>query len=156
MADKISPQRRSFNMSRIRSRNTRPEVTVRKWLHSQGLRFRVHCQTLPARPDIVLPRFRAVVLVHGCFWHAHEDCCCFKIPASRTEWWLRKLGRNKARDWQQQRELELAGWRVFVVWECELKSARRAETLEKLRDGITQPDNDVPLCDLQADYSGYN
>ncbi|TGE21541.1 DNA mismatch endonuclease Vsr [Hymenobacter aquaticus] len=132
MADKITPSQRSYNMSRIRSKDTKPEMTVRKWLHSQGLRFRLHRGDLPGKPDIVLPRYRTVILVHGCFWHAHEGQPCFKLPASRTEWWQQKLGRNKARDWQQQRALELQGWQVLVVWECELKPIRRESTFERL------------------------
>lgn len=136
MADKITPQRRSYNMSRIRSKNTKPEMLVRQWLHSQGLRFRVHCDDLPGKPDIVLPRYRAVVMVHGCFWHGHEGQPCFKIPSSRTGWWQRKLGYNKARDWQHQRELELLGWRVIVVWECELKPAHRLGTMQGLLEQL--------------------
>lgn len=132
MADKITPQRRSYNMSRIRSKDTKPEMIVRKWLHSQGLRFRVHRDDLPGKPDIVLSRYQTVVLVHGCFWHGHEGNPCFKMPSSRTEWWQHKLGYNKARDWQHQRELELLGWKVIVVWECELKPARRLATLHTL------------------------
>lgn len=132
MADKITPQRRSYNMSRIRSKDTKPEIVVRQWLHSQGMRFRVHRDDLPGKPDIVLPRYQAVVLVHGCFWHAHEEQPCFKMPSSRTEWWQRKLGYNKARDWQHQRALELLGWRVLVIWECELRPARRLATLQRL------------------------
>lgn len=136
MADKITPQRRSYNMSRIRSKDTKPEMIVRQWLHRQGLRFRLHRADLPGKPDIVLPRYRTVVLVHGCFWHAHEGQPCFKIPSSRTEWWQQKLGRNKARDWQQQRALELQGWQVLVVWECELKPGQQTETLRQLVEQV--------------------
>jgi DNA mismatch endonuclease (patch repair protein) len=139
MADVHSEDARSFNMSRIKSKDTKPEIIVRKYLHSQGFRFRLHHVGLPGKPDIVLPRYQTVVLVHGCFWHAHDDQSCFRIPSSRTEWWQRKLGSNKARDWQQQRELSLLGWRVIVVWECELKKARRATTLNQLTEHILQP-----------------
>lgn len=136
MADKITPQRRSYNMSRIRSKDTKPEVLVRQWLHKQGLRFRLHRNDLPGKPDIVLPRYRAVVLVHGCFWHAHEGQPCFKMPSSRTEWWQHKLGYNKARDWQHQRELDLLGWRVLIIWECELKPNRRAASLQRILEQL--------------------
>lgn len=131
-------------MARIRSKDTKPELMVRQWLHKQGARFRLHRADLPGKPDIVLPRYRTVVLVHGCFWHAHEGRPCFKIPSSRTEWWQRKLGRNKARDWQHQRALELQGWQVLVVWECELKPARRDATLQHLWNELT--DNPLRLA----------
>lgn len=139
MADVHTKETRSFNMSRIRGKDTKPEMLVRKYLHAHGLRFRLHHSGLPGRPDIVLPRHRTVVLVHGCFWHAHDDKSCFRLPSSRTEWWQRKLGHNKARDWQQQRELSLLGWRVIVVWECELKSSCRAASLNQLMEHIRQP-----------------
>jgi DNA mismatch endonuclease (patch repair protein) len=139
MADVHSKRTRSFNMSRIRSKDTKPEIIVRKYLHGQGLRFRVHLSDLPGKPDIVLPRYRTVILVHGCFWHAHADSPCFRVPSTRTEWWQHKLGNNKARDWQQQRELSLLGWRVIVVWECELKPTRRDETLKYLIHQIIHP-----------------
>ncbi|MBF9239510.1 DNA mismatch endonuclease Vsr [Hymenobacter sp. BT683] len=142
MADVHSKDTRSFNMSRIRSRDTKPETIVRQYLHREGLRFRLHHPDLPGKPDIVLPRFQTVVLVHGCFWHAHDDKPCFRLPSSRTEWWQRKLGYNKARDWQQQRELTMLGWRVIVVWECELKSSQRAETLKHLIQEILHPLDD--------------
>ena len=136
MADKITVQRRSYNMAQIRSKNTRPEIIVRRWLHGQGFRYRLHCNTLPGKPDIVLPRFRAVVLVNGCFWHGHEGHPCFKVPSTRTEWWQRKLGRNKARDWQHQRQLELEGWKVITLWECELRPARFPAAMDQLKAKI--------------------
>ncbi|MBT2558141.1 hypothetical protein J7E24_10125 [Hymenobacter sp. ISL-91] len=92
MADKITPQRRSYNMSRIRSKDTRPEITVRNWLHSQGMQFRVHRDDLPGKPDIVLPRYQTVVLVHRCFWYGHEGLPCFKVPSSHIDWWQKKTG----------------------------------------------------------------
>ena len=140
MADKITPQRRSYNMSRIPSKDTKPELLVRQWLHGRGVRFRIHRGDLPGKPDIVLPRYQTVVLVHGCFWHGHEGQPCFKMPSSRTEWWQRKLGRNKALDWQRERELTSLGWRVLIVWECELRTAaRREERLSALMEEILQP-----------------
>ena len=147
MADKITPQRRSYNMSRIRSKDTKPEMIVRQWLHSQGLRFRVHRDDLPGKPDVVLPRFRTVILVHGCFWHGHEGHPCFKVPSSRTEWWQKKIGHNKARDWQHLRELEQMNWRVIILWECELRNAEsRQKRLNVLIEEILQ---DYPAESLQ-------
>lgn len=120
--DKVSPQQRSKNMAAVRSRDTAPEVLVRSILHSLGLRFRLHQTSLPGSPDIVLRRYRAVIFVHGCFWHGH-DCRRGKPPASRTEFWLPKLAGNRARDERQVKELKSLGWRVLTVWECETEDA---------------------------------
>jgi DNA mismatch endonuclease (patch repair protein) len=107
-------------MSGIRGRNTRPEMLIRSLLHRQGFRFRLHAAGLPGKPDIVLPRYRAVVFVHGCFWHGH-DCALFKWPATRPEFWRDKIGRNQGRDRHVRDELLAVGWRVAVVWECAIK-----------------------------------
>ena len=140
MADVHNKETRSYNMSQIKGKNTKPELLVRKYLHAHGLRYRLHTTGLPGKPDIVLPRYQTVVLVHGCFWHGHEGQPCFKMPSSRTEWWQRKLGRNKALDWQRERELTSLGWRVLIVWECELRTAaRREERLSALMEEILQP-----------------
>lgn len=113
-------------MSRIRSSNTSPELALRRALHALGFRFRLHRKDLPGRPDIVLPGHRAVIFVHGCFWHRHDGCKVASTPKSNTEFWIKKFERNVARDAQSKEMLEVQGWRVIVVWECELGSARKA------------------------------
>lgn len=119
--DVLNPEQRSRNMAAIKSRNTKPEIRVRRLLHSLGLRFRLHRGDLPGRPDIVLPRHHTVVLVHGCFWHQHEHCKTGRIPSSRQDYWRAKLERNVERDKQNFIRLRALGWRVVVVWECELR-----------------------------------
>lgn len=117
------PEVRSYNMSRIKGKNTKPELLVRKHLHAQGYRYNLHGKykgtILPGKPDIVLPKFRTVIFVHGCFWHAHEGCKYFKIPKTRTEFWEQKLLGNRERDMKHQMELRAMGWKVIVIWECE-------------------------------------
>lgn len=109
-------------MSGIRAKNTKPEILVRKLLHRQGFRFRLHVRNLPGKPDIVLPKHRAIVLVHGCFWHGH-DCHLFKLPATRTRFWKEKIKSNRVRDSQTRASLLSSGWRVAVVWECAIRGA---------------------------------
>lgn len=124
MADVLTPAQRQLNMQRIRARNTRPEIHVRRLLHRHGLRFRLHRQDLPGQPDIVLPRHRLALFVHGCFWHGHT-CALFKVPATRTEFWLAKIAANTARDQRAFEALGALGWRRGCVWECALKGADR-------------------------------
>lgn len=126
---KDAPLTRSENMSRIRSRDTGPELTVRRAFWKAGLRYRLYDKQLPGSPDIVFPGRRTVVFVHGCFWHCHEGCINFRIPKTRTEWWYAKLMRNKARDAETRAKLEAAGWRVIVIWECEVACSARLSTL---------------------------
>jgi DNA mismatch endonuclease, patch repair protein len=121
MVDVMSVGKRSALMSRIRSKHTRPEMQVRKLLWHQGFRYRLHGPKLPGRPDVVLPRWRAVILVHGCFWHYHEGCPLFRLPATRSDFWLEKLCGNRERDRRSVHELRDAGWRVAIVWECALR-----------------------------------
>jgi DNA mismatch endonuclease (patch repair protein) len=117
--DTLSPQERSERMRRVRQRGTKPELVVRRALHGMGFRFRLHRRDLPGRPDIVLPRRRAVIFVHGCFWHRHPGCSRATTPKTRTQYWLPKFAENEARDAKAIAALEAAGWRVRVVWECE-------------------------------------
>jgi len=131
MTDRVSPERRSWNMSRIRGKNTKPEVLLRSLLHRRGFRFRLHSADLAGKPDLVLPRHRTVIFVHGCFWHRHQGCPYTTTPKSRTEFWQDKFKRTVERDRQKQSELEHAGWRVLIVWECELKVAP-ASTLDSV------------------------
>lgn len=119
--DGISTQRRSQVMAAIKSRNTRPELTVRRMLHAMGFRFRLHCKDLAGKPDIVLSKYKTIVLVNGCFWHQHAGCKFAKRPASHQEYWEAKLDRNIVRDKGNLAQLTILGWRVIIVWECELR-----------------------------------
>lgn len=121
MVDRLSPERRSRNMSRIRGKDTSPEIAVRSLLHRLGYRYRLHRKDLPGTPDIVFPGRRKVLMVHGCFWHRHPNCRYAYIPKSRTEYWTEKFERTMARDRATQRELEERGWGIMVIWECELR-----------------------------------
>ena len=131
--DIVSEEQRSYNMSRIRGRNTKPELAVRSMLHSMGYRFTVNGplnRKLPGKPDIVLPKYKTVIFVHGCFWHGHQGCKDFRIPKTRTEWWKAKIEGNVARDKRQQEELRKLGWKVVVIWECELRNLKNLSQLE--------------------------
>ncbi|WP_036584486.1 very short patch repair endonuclease [Brucella anthropi] len=137
MADKISRDVRSANMAKIRSTNTKPEITVRRMLHAAGYRFRVHRKDLPGKPDIVFPSRKAIVQVHGCFWHRHPDPACkdARMPKSRPEYWVPKLTRNVERDTQSTEALEALGWRVLIVWECQTSNPDKLmQTLRKFLD----------------------
>ncbi len=136
MTDVHDEKTRSYNMSRIRAKDTKPELLVRKYLHSQGLRFRLHVKELPGKPDIVLPKYRSVVQVYGCFWHKHEGCKYFVVPKTRTEWWVEKISKTALKDIENVKKLNELGWKTFVVWECELKNDQREYTLKKLYDAI--------------------
>lgn len=118
-------------MSGIRGKDTRPELTVRRFLHAAGLRYRLHVRSLPGIPDLVFPRYRAVVFVHGCFWHAHKDCPYFRLPATRPEFWQQKLAQNAERDCRVLAELQSQGWRVATVWECALRKGTDLGRLEE-------------------------
>lgn len=134
--DKLTKERRSWNMSRIRARNTKPEVFVRSKLHRMGFRFRIHTKGLPGKPDIVLPKYRTVVFVNGCFWHGHEGCKDYAPPKTRTEWWLNKINGNIKKDTENIAQLEKQGWHVLVIWECELTPDRRENTIQSLVNGL--------------------
>ena len=126
---KVSEQR-SRNMSAIKSKNTKPEIKVRKILHSMGYRFRLHSKDLPGSPDIVLPKYKTVIFVHGCFWHRHENCKYSSTPKTRKEFWNKKFTENKKRDSEIQEKIKILDWRSVVIWECETKN------IENLRDKI--------------------
>jgi DNA mismatch endonuclease (patch repair protein) len=123
-------------MSRIKGKDTKPEIQVRSYLHRLGLRFRLHDKKLAGKPDIVLPRYKTVIFVNGCFWHGHENCRYFTVPKTRTEWWLAKITGNCEKDVRASRELKKAGWKVITIWECDLKSGKLDKTLKKLSDKI--------------------
>ena len=122
--DVLTPEQRRHNMSRIRGRDTKPELLLRRGLHAAGFRFRLHAPDLPGRPDIVFPRYRAAILVHGCFWHGH-DCPLFKMPATRQEFWASKIRGNRERDKRTAAALLAYGWRILTVWECSIKGPGR-------------------------------
>lgn len=132
MTDVLTPAQRHKNMCRIHDKDTKPEIIVRKYLFAHGFRYRLNVNSLPGKPDIVLPKYRTVIFVNGCFWHGHQGCRYFVIPKTRTEWWTQKIEKNRARDRQEQKELESEGWHTIVVWECQLKPVKRQETLENL------------------------
>jgi DNA mismatch endonuclease, patch repair protein len=136
MADVVSSETRSRMMSGIRSENTIPEITVRKGLHARGFRFRLHYSGLPGKPDLVFPKYRAVIFVHGCFWHAHE-CALFKWPKTRADFWKEKIGKNKCRDLAVMEQLALQGWRVLLVWECALKGKER-RSIDEIVDSCAE------------------
>ena len=122
--DKLSPERRSANMARIKSKNSKPEMIVRRLAHKLGYRYRLHDKNLPGKPDLVFAKHRAVIFVHGCFWHQHPEPSCRDavLPKSRLDYWLPKLERNQKRDAENIAELEEQGWRVMVIWECSTKN----------------------------------
>lgn len=122
--DRICRARRSWNMGRVRGRDTGPELIVRKVLHRMGLRFRLQRRDLPGRPDVVLPRWRTIVFIHGCFWHRHEQCRFAYVPKTRTRWWLAKFAANVERDVRARERLQELGWRVITVWECETSDTK--------------------------------
>lgn len=132
MADVHTPEQRSYNMSRIRSKNTKPEELVRKYLFSEGFRYRKNDTRLPGKPDIVLPKYKTVIFVNGCFWHAHEGCKYFVWPKNNEEFWKNKISGNIRRDADNYTLLEQMGWNVIVVWECQLKKHNCQQTLNLL------------------------
>lgn len=130
--DNHSKKVRSYNMSRIRSTNSKPEDIVRKYLFSKGLRYRKNVKTLPGKPDVVLKKYKTVIFVNGCFWHGHQGCKYFVMPKSNTEYWNKKITGNVERDKNVIVRLEKLGWNVITVWECQLKKDKRENTLEYL------------------------
>ena len=138
MTDRISKERRSWNMSRIKGKDTKPEKQLRSLLHLAGFRFRLHRPGLPGRPDIVLPKYRSVVFVHGCYWHRHKGCPNTTTPKSRTEFWDKKFKETVKRDEKKAKELKQSGWNVITVWECELdKNPQRVleDVTKRLKEG---------------------
>ncbi len=136
MSDVHDKETRSHNMSRISGKDTKPEMLVRKFLHANGFRYSLHRKDLPGKPDIVLPKYKTLIFVHGCFWHAHEGCKYFKIPKTRTQWWKEKLLANRERDQKHIQQLKEMDWTVIVIWECELKPDIFQETFEQLIEDL--------------------
>ena len=144
MADVHNKKTRSYNMSRIRSENTKPEMLVRKFLHANGFRYTLHGgktrhrKALAGKPDIVLPKYKTVIFIHGCFWHGHKNCKYFVVPKTRTKWWLNKIAANKANDEKAVKALMKDGWKMITVWECKLKPARAEKMLASLLKKIVE------------------
>ena len=141
MADVHSPETRSYNMSQIKGKNTKPEERVRKHLFSRGFRYRKNVTDLPGKPDIILPKYKTCIFINGCFWHKHEGCKYFVWPKNNAEFWEKKINGNVERDLRQQQELQALGWKVIVVWECELKGDRFEETMTALEEAIIGPND---------------
>ena len=137
MADVHSKETRSYNMSRIKGKDTKPEEIVRKYLFSKGFRYRKNDKRLPGTPDIVLPKYRTVIFVNGCFWHKHEGCKYFVWPKSNVDFWRNKINGNVTRDEKVYKQLSNMGWHIIVVWECELKKNAINNRLDKLAEEIT-------------------
>jgi DNA mismatch endonuclease (patch repair protein) len=148
MADVHDKATRSKNMAAIKSKNTKPEMLVRKFLYAQGFRYRLHGRIgspslqgragvgLPGKPDIVLPKYKTVIFIHGCFWHGHKGCKYFVVPKTRTEWWLKKINSNIANDAKAAKALKKDGWKIIILWTCELKTFTGIKTLKKLAEKI--------------------
>ena len=137
MSDKLTPEKRSWNMSRIKGKDTKIEVEVRKYLFSKGYRFRKNDKRYPGKPDIVLPKYHVAIFVHGCFWHRHEGCKDATTPKTRTDFWLEKFDKNVKNDQIKQEKLRELGWKVIVIWECELKRSFQ-ETMDKVEKELTR------------------
>jgi DNA mismatch endonuclease, patch repair protein len=137
MTDVHDGKTRSYNMSQIKGKDTKPEILVRKFLFANGFRYTLHDKKLPGKPDIVLPKYKTIIFVHGCFWHGHDNCKYYVIPKTRTDWWLSKINRNKQLDIENFTRLKLAGWNVIAIFECELKTSQKKtldEILKKLEE----------------------
>lgn len=140
MPDRLTPQQRHNCMSHIRSRNTEPEVRLRKELFRLGYRYRLNVKNLPGKPDIVLPKYRSCIFVNGCFWHGHNGCQKFVMPKTNTEFWQKKIDNNRERDIKVYSELECNGWNVIVVWECELIKHNVENTIARIVDQLVIPE----------------
>ena len=138
MPDTLTQDQRHRNMAAIRSVSTKPELKLRHALWHQGFRYRVNDKRLPGKPDIVLPKYRTVVFVHGCFWHGHKDCKYYTVPETNKEFWVAKVARNQERDQEVWRSLEAKGWSVIIVWECQLKKANLDETIKRVAAEIVR------------------
>lgn len=136
MADVHDKATRSYNMSRVKNKNTKPELLVRKYLFAHGFRYKLHDKSLPGKPDIILPKFKTVIFIHGCFWHGHENCKYFTIPKTQSEWWENKIKGNIANDLKTSNALKGLGWTIITIWTCDLKPKKIDSTLEQLLDTL--------------------
>ena len=136
MADVLTTEQRRRCMSQVKSKNTKPEMLVRSYLHAKGFRFRLHKKDLPGKPDIVLPRYKTAIFVNGCFWHGHEGCSYAALPSTNKEFWETKISQNRERDERTYEKLHSMGWNVIVIWQCQLKQKTKEQTLIKLTHDI--------------------
>lgn len=136
MADVHSKEIRSYNMSRIKGKNTKPEMLVRKFLHANGFRYRLHVKDLPGKPDIVLPKYKTVIFIQGCFWHGHDQCKFYSVPKTNTEFWVKKINDNKLKDQANLQIIREQGWKVIEIWGCQLKSSLHDDTLNILQKAL--------------------
>lgn len=137
MTDVHDKKTRSYNMSRIAGKDTQPEILARKFLFSKGFRYKLHDRTLSGKPDMVFPKYRTVLFIHGCFWHGHEGCKYFVIPKTRRKWWIEKIKRNKQLDAEHNKELKHLGWKIITIFECKLRPMSRDKTLNQLVKRVT-------------------
>lgn len=151
--DPLTPEQRRLNMSRVRSKDTKPELLIRRALHASGLRYRLHGAKLPGRPDLVFPARRAVVFVHGCFWHGHH-CPLFRLPATRTEFWSEKIRKNRARDAIAAAALSSDSWRILTIWECALRGPRRRADSEVAEQARAFIQGDERSAEIEGDWTG--
>lgn len=136
MADVHDKATRSYNMSRIKGKDTKPEMLVRRYLHAHGYRYRLHVKDMPGKPDIVLPRYKTVIFIHGCFWHGHEGCKYASLPKTRAAWWKEKIKKNIGNDKKAVTALQQAGWKIIILWGCELKPALLEQTLLAVKKSL--------------------
>ena len=161
MADTMTPEQRSRCMSAVKGKDTKPEMIVRKYLFSKGLRFRLHVRSLPGNPDIVLPKYKTVVFINGCFWHGHEGCKYYRLPKSNVEFWESKITNNKNRDVLNETKLKELGWRVIRIWECEIRRVQdRNQSLERLYNQIVKrptryDENEIPIQIAAEEENNY-
>lgn len=139
MVDIVDSSTRSRMMAGIKGRNTKPELLIRSLLHKKGFRFRLHVKNLPGKPDIVLPKYKSVIFIHGCFWHGHQDCHLFKLPATRTEFWQEKIHCNQVNDSKAVKLLLASHWRICIVWECSIRGATKdpEKVVNKISDWLS-------------------
>jgi DNA mismatch endonuclease (patch repair protein) len=138
MADVHSKETRSYNMSRIRSKDTKPELLVRKFLHKNGFRYRLHVKDMPGKPDIVLPKYKTVIFIHGCFWHGHEGCKKAALPQTRRDWWEAKINYNIKNDNNSEALLKAQGWKIITIWQCDMKNSLLENTFNQLLGNLRQ------------------
>jgi len=138
MSDVHDKKTRSFNMSRIRSKDTGPEILVRKFLFGKGFRYKLYDKALPGKPDLIFPKYKTVIFIHGCFWHGHKRCKYFVIPKTRRKWWLEKINRNKQVDAENIGKLRRLGWKVITIFECKLRPQNREKILNQIIVRLTK------------------
>ncbi|MFA4852597.1 MAG: very short patch repair endonuclease [Bacteroidales bacterium] len=138
MADVHDKKTRSYNMSQIKGKNTKPEMLVRKFLFANGFRYKLHDKKLPGKPDLVFPKLRTVIFIHGCYWHGHENCKYFILPKTRSVWWLKKIQSNKQRDMDNFLKIRNKNWKVITIFECELKPKVKEKTLKKILNRLNK------------------